>query len=229
MKSRALVALAATAALLASAPVGAEDLGSKIGGAFTGAYKGLKEGVLDAYEGGTEGAKDVWGKTKRGVQSTLGNNQPAPATSASAPAGSADDLVFHVQRELQAAGYTPGSVDGVYGPQTAQAIRAYQANNGLVADGRATMALLDHLRSHRAIGAAQPAPRQAPPPAPQGQPLASPQTQPLPAPQPQPLAAPQPQPLAAPQVQPPAQPQGQPQGQPAAPAVPALPSLPKQG
>lgn len=40
-----------------------------------------------------------------------------------------------VQRALVKAGFFPGKVDGIYGPQTASAVVAFQAANGLVADG----------------------------------------------------------------------------------------------
>jgi N-acetylmuramoyl-L-alanine amidase len=44
-------------------------------------------------------------------------------------------IVQSIQRRLKALGYAPGSDDGVYGPQTAHAITAFQADRGLVADG----------------------------------------------------------------------------------------------
>ena len=47
----------------------------------------------------------------------------------------AADIVKDVQRELTKRGFFPGSADGVYGPQTADAVRLFQAKTGLVADG----------------------------------------------------------------------------------------------
>jgi murein L,D-transpeptidase YcbB/YkuD len=44
-------------------------------------------------------------------------------------------IVQQVQRALKAQGYMPGVIDGQYGPHTAQAVRAFQAAVGLVADG----------------------------------------------------------------------------------------------
>lgn len=45
------------------------------------------------------------------------------------------DTVRRVQRALAKRGFAPGSADGVYGPQTAHAVRLFQASAGLVADG----------------------------------------------------------------------------------------------
>jgi hypothetical protein len=40
-----------------------------------------------------------------------------------------------VQERLSLLGYWPGAIDGVYGPDTAAAIKDFQASNGLDADG----------------------------------------------------------------------------------------------
>ena len=40
-----------------------------------------------------------------------------------------------LQRELTAAGFSPGRVDGRYGPRTEQAVRRYQTASGLIVDG----------------------------------------------------------------------------------------------
>jgi hypothetical protein len=45
--------------------------------------------------------------------------------------------VAALQRRLAELGFAPGSIDGVYGPQTAHAVRQYQVSAGLVADGEA--------------------------------------------------------------------------------------------
>lgn len=51
--------------------------------------------------------------------------------------------VRRVQAWLTAKGYHPGAVDGVYGPQTAHAVRQFQADQGLVADGEVGRATLE--------------------------------------------------------------------------------------
>ena len=52
-----------------------------------------------------------------------------------------------MQRLLTAAGFSTQGVDGRIGPNTVDAIRAYQQDRGLVPDGYASPGLLDRLRS----------------------------------------------------------------------------------
>ena len=46
-------------------------------------------------------------------------------------------LIEKVQRALLSRGFVPGPPDGIYGPQTAAAVRAFQLDRGLAADGEA--------------------------------------------------------------------------------------------
>lgn len=55
-------------------------------------------------------------------------------------------MVLEMQRRLGEKGYDAGRPDGVVGPMTRTAIRAYQKANGLPPDGFPTSALLDKLR-----------------------------------------------------------------------------------
>lgn len=50
-----------------------------------------------------------------------------------------------LQKELTRRGYHPGTVDGVYGPQTASAVQVFQGDSGLVPDGEAGPATLAKL------------------------------------------------------------------------------------
>ncbi len=60
----------------------------------------------------------------------------APQTTVYATSGINDDAtVAAVQRRLVRGGYYHGSVDGVIGPGTRTAIRAFEHNNGLPVDG----------------------------------------------------------------------------------------------
>jgi opacity protein-like surface antigen len=60
----------------------------------------------------------------------------APRTTVYASRGFTDDAtVAAVQRRLARAGYYHGSIDGVIGPGTRSAVRAFERNNGLPADG----------------------------------------------------------------------------------------------
>jgi hypothetical protein len=60
----------------------------------------------------------------------------APRTTVYATSGYTDDAtVAAVQRRLARGGYYHGSIDGVIGPATRVAVRAFERNNGLPADG----------------------------------------------------------------------------------------------
>ena len=53
--------------------------------------------------------------------------------------------IAELQRRLRKAGYDTGDVDSVLGRQTIAAVRDYQKDRGLVADGFATPGLLELL------------------------------------------------------------------------------------
>ncbi len=120
-------------------------------GAIVGAVTGLSvvEGaVLGAVAGGLTGAltkeEDVnlgqpaW---KQGSSSSSGSQPVARA----APASGSKQTVMAIQQGLKERGYDPGTVDGINGARTRQAIRNYQRDHGLLVDGQATPALLDHI------------------------------------------------------------------------------------
>lgn len=65
-----------------------------------------------------------------------------------------DPVVEAVQRELAAAGYYKGLVDGVAGRKTRDAIAAYQAAIGLQPDGKPTTELAEHIRFTREVAEA---------------------------------------------------------------------------
>jgi hypothetical protein len=66
----------------------------------------------------------------------------------SAPALS-NKLVEAVQQALRAAGYDPGPIDGLIGPQTRAAVRQLQQDNDLSPDGVISFAVLDILKASR--------------------------------------------------------------------------------
>ncbi|MFG6319107.1 MAG: peptidoglycan-binding protein [Clostridia bacterium] len=49
--------------------------------------------------------------------------------------GSSGDEVKQIQTKLKSWGYYSGSIDGVYGTQTVNAVKKFQQKNGLTADG----------------------------------------------------------------------------------------------
>lgn len=56
------------------------------------------------------------------------------------------DVVREIQQLLAEHGFDPGPADGSMGRRTSRAIARYQKSAELAADGRPTLALLDHLR-----------------------------------------------------------------------------------
>jgi hypothetical protein len=50
-----------------------------------------------------------------------------------------------IQRSLQNRGYNPGPLDGIMGPRTEDALRRFQTDNGINANGRITAGTLDQL------------------------------------------------------------------------------------
>jgi len=65
-----------------------------------------------------------------------------------------DPVVEDVQRELLAAGYYKGTVDGIFGKRTRLAIEAYQRAAGLGVTGTPTAELAEHIRYTREIAEA---------------------------------------------------------------------------
>lgn len=53
--------------------------------------------------------------------------------------------VKELQRALKKRGFDPGEIDGIFGPHTEAAVRAFQLQSGLVADGEAGKATLGKL------------------------------------------------------------------------------------
>jgi membrane-bound lytic murein transglycosylase B len=56
---------------------------------------------------------------------------------------------MEMQRTLQRLGFNVGEIDGRIGEQVQTAIRAYQRRQGMVADGYASVALLEKMRTTR--------------------------------------------------------------------------------
>lgn len=61
---------------------------------------------------------------------------PGVGTSGTAASQSTSSEVRRLQEQLRSQGHDPGAVNGVMGPQTQDALRAYQRSNGLAETGR---------------------------------------------------------------------------------------------
>ena len=160
---RTIPLLAAAALMLAACGTNPQDRtvsGAGIGaagGAVIGAVTGLTvlEGAaLGAVGGALTGAltdpdklnfgEPFWRRSSRS-NSASANKERVNWPGQAAAGGS--ELVTRVQAGLIQQGYDPGPPDGVMGPRTAQAIRAYQSANGLESDRQATLALARHLEA----------------------------------------------------------------------------------
>lgn len=62
--------------------------------------------------------------------------------------GASSQMISHAQSLLNDMGYRAGPPDGILGPQTRDAIRAYQREQGLAATGAVTTELLEALANH---------------------------------------------------------------------------------
>jgi peptidoglycan hydrolase-like protein with peptidoglycan-binding domain len=60
-------------------------------------------------------------------------------------------VVAAIQQQLTDLGNYDGEVDGLSGPKTEEAIKAYQRKHDLQVDGKATAELLDRIRFNRRI------------------------------------------------------------------------------
>lgn len=74
----------------------------------------------------------------------------AAETASPAPASAVSDatLVIEIQKSLIRIGFDPGDVNGKAGPKTIEAIKQYQAKQGLLKDGRPSQELLVHMLKH---------------------------------------------------------------------------------
>lgn len=93
-------------------------------GAGTGAAIGAGVGIIT-------GAAEADANARAGAAYAYGTAPGAPP------------LVYSIQQSLTRLGYNPGPVDGVYGPDTADAISRYQDANRLPVDGRPSPQLLN--------------------------------------------------------------------------------------
>jgi Putative peptidoglycan binding domain len=62
-------------------------------------------------------------------------SRTAPPPTATLKPGDSGSNVRALQRELAALGYSPGAIDGSYGPSTKAAVEQFQRASGLTADG----------------------------------------------------------------------------------------------
>lgn len=116
--------------------------------AVDGAMGPATRAAISAYE--QKMGLDVTGAPSLGLLASL--SAPPPKPSSSAPSQSSQTasapsraLVQRLQKALVAAGYGPITVDGLYGSETAGAIRRYQLDHGMSVNGTVSDPLLARL------------------------------------------------------------------------------------
>ena len=121
--------------------------------------------ALDALQNGVYGkyytdSRTIYERNVNSINVKYLGGTPAPAESI--PPGSAGaNSTKQLQQQLASAGFNPGGIDGIKGPKTTAAVKAFQAANGLVVDGIVgpkTLAALSQVSS----GAGNPFPAPAP-------------------------------------------------------------------
>jgi peptidoglycan hydrolase-like protein with peptidoglycan-binding domain len=86
-----------------------------------------------------------------GVPPPTETSRPPEVASAHAQA-----VVKDVQRQLSARGYRPGAVDGRLSAETVAALRAFEADQGMMPKGRISVTVLERLQSGIAGGGRHP-------------------------------------------------------------------------
>lgn len=122
-------------------------------GAIVGAVTGLSVAggaVLGAGVGGLTGVFTDKSQVNLGEpvwKQTSNQSSPQTATAYRSPEPTQQSTVAEIQKGLRALDYDPGPVDGINGQRTQSAIRQYQQDHGLIVDGQATPALMDHINN----------------------------------------------------------------------------------
>lgn len=149
VRARTPVAALLAASTLALAGCGTMPSDRTLSGAGIGAGAGAIVGavtplsvvsgtVLGALAGGLTGALTSPSQVDLG--------RPAWKQGAADPSPGGTSTVSSIQSNLTRLGYAPGPADGRLGPQTREAIRAYEKDHGLLVDGRASPELAAHLQ-----------------------------------------------------------------------------------
>ncbi len=76
----------------------------------------------------------TWGKLEQGQPAT-GSSQPASGSGPLLKEGATGSAVAQLQQRLTALGFDPKGVDGIFGPATLAAVKAFQAHEGIAVDG----------------------------------------------------------------------------------------------
>ena len=95
----------------------------------------------------------TWRKLNGSARAANATPTPVPATTATLHEGESGENVYLLQAKLFELGYYTGRVDGRYGSETTEAVKAFQRANGLSADGVFGKGTRTRLYSSNAISA----------------------------------------------------------------------------
>ena len=95
----------------------------------------------------------TWKKLNGSARAANATPTPVPATTATLHEGESGENVYLLQARLFELGYYTGRVDGRYGSETTEAVKAFQRANGLSADGVFGKGTRTRLYSSNAISA----------------------------------------------------------------------------
>ena len=99
----------------------------------------------------------TWRKLNGSSRASSASPTAAPSKTATMHEGDSGENVYVLQARLFELGYYTGRIDGRYGSETTDAVRAFQRANGLAADGIAGKGTQSQLNSSHAIPAGSPA------------------------------------------------------------------------
>lgn len=108
--------------------------------AVDGAMGPATQAAISAYE--KQSGLEVTGAPSVGLLASLSAPTPSSRPEPRKAATPSKATVARLQEALVAAGYGPITVDGIYGSETAGAIRRYQLDNGLAVTGSVSEPLL---------------------------------------------------------------------------------------
>ena len=103
----------------------------------------------------------TWEALQSGSAPSGGSTGGSTSSSSLLKVGSRGSAVSNLQQRLKDLGYQPGKVDGIFGSGTEKAVKAFQKDNGLTADGIAgakTFAKLDNPTNNRGDNGSRPTP-----------------------------------------------------------------------
>lgn len=89
--------------------------------------------------GSQAGSPEIQEPSQRRGQKSLGGSEKAqgqPSESRTGRAGTGSEDIKKIQEALKEKGHDPGPIDGVAGPKTREALKAFQSASGIEATGR---------------------------------------------------------------------------------------------